>query len=131
MIAKPPPAYCPNMKQLDDQAIEHVAQYFQLLAEPTRLKALNALRTQEHNVGELAELLGCTTANISKHLSLLANHGLVAKETRGNASYFRIANPAIFELCDLVCGQVGERFAAQAAMAAKFAPAAPSRRKRG
>lgn len=42
------------MKQLDDQAIEHVAQYFQVLAEPTRLKALNALRAQEYSVGEMA-----------------------------------------------------------------------------
>lgn len=117
------------MKHLDDQAIEHVAQYFQVLAEPTRLKALNALREREYNVGELAELLGCTTANVSKHLSLLASHGFVEKEVRGNASVYRIANPAIFELCELVCGQVGQRLSAQAALAAKFSPATPARKR--
>lgn len=121
---------CRTMKQLDDEAIAHVAQYFQVLAEPTRLKVLNALREREYNVGELAELLGCTTANASKHLSLLATHGFVAREAVGNASVYRIANPAIFELCELVCGQVGERLAAQAALAAKFnAPATPSRKR--
>lgn len=108
------------MENLDDTAIAHIANYFQALAEPMRLKVLNALRSGDRNVGELAELLGCTTANISKHLSLLAKSGFVARETRGNAVYYRIADPAIFDLCNLVCGQVGKRLAAQAEMAAKL-----------
>lgn len=117
------------MKQLDDQVIEQIAQYFQVLAEPTRLKALNALRERKYNVGELAEQLGCTTANVSKHLSLLASHGFVAKEAQGNASIYHIANPAIFDLCELVCGQVGERLAAQAALAARLAPTRVQRKR--
>ncbi len=108
------------METLDDNAIAHIANYFQALAEPMRLKVLNALRSGDRNVGELAELLGCTTANISKHLSLLAKSGFVARETRGNAVYYRIADPAIFDLCNLVCGQVGKRLAVQAEMAAKL-----------
>ncbi|MBS1157375.1 MAG: ArsR family transcriptional regulator [Proteobacteria bacterium] len=111
------------MENLDDTAIAHIANYFQALAEPMRLKVLNALRSGDRNVGELAELLGCTTANISKHLSLLAKSGFVARETRGNAVYYRIADPAIFDLCNLVCGQVGKRLAAQAEMAAKLVSA--------
>lgn len=118
------------MEHLDEQAIEHVAHYFQVLAEPTRLRALNALREGEHNVGELAEALGCTTANISKHMSLLASHGFVEKEVRGNASVYRIADPAIFDLCNLVCGQVAKRLSAQAAIAEKFAPPRKTTRKR-
>lgn len=108
------------METLDDIAIAHIANYFQALAEPMRLKVLNTLRSGERNVGELAELLGCTTANISKHLSLLAQSGFVAREARGNAVYYRIADPAIFDLCNLVCGQVGKRLAAQAEMATKL-----------
>lgn len=111
------------MENLDDIAIAHVAHYFQALSEPMRLKVLNALRTGDRNVGELAELLGCTTANISKHLSLLAKSGFVARETRGNAVYYRIADPAIFDLCNLVCGQIGKRLAAQAETAAQMVSA--------
>jgi DNA-binding transcriptional ArsR family regulator len=108
------------IEPLDDAAIAHVALYFQVLAEPMRLKVLNALRSGDRNVGELAELLGCTTANISKHLSLLAKGGFVERESRGNAVYYRIADPAIFDLCNLVCGQIGRRLAAQADMASRL-----------
>ncbi|MDR3410932.1 MAG: metalloregulator ArsR/SmtB family transcription factor [Formivibrio sp.] len=108
------------METLDDNAIAHIANYFQALSEPMRLKVLNALRAGDRNVGELAELLGCTTANISKHLSLLAKSGFVERQARGNAVYYRIADPAIFDLCNLVCGQVGKRLAAQAEMAAQL-----------
>jgi DNA-binding transcriptional ArsR family regulator len=108
------------METLDDLAISHVASYFQALSEPMRLKVLNALRGGDRNVGELADLLGCTTANISKHLSLLAKGGFVERQTRGNSAYYRIADQAIFDLCNLVCGQVGRRLAAQSETAAKL-----------
>ncbi len=108
------------MDMLDDIAITYIANYFQALAEPMRLKVLNALRAEDRNVGELAELLGCTTANISKHLSLLAKSGLVVRETRGNSVYYRIADPEVFALCNLVCGQVGKRLAAQAQAAERM-----------
>jgi len=111
------------MDHLDDLAINHIAGYFQALSEPMRLKVLNTLRSGDRNVGELAELLGCTTANISKHLSLLAKGGFVEREMRGNAAYYRIADPAIFDLCNLVCGQIGKRLANQAATAAKLVSA--------
>lgn len=111
------------MENLDEIAIAHVANYFQALSEPMRLKVLNALRSGDRNVGELAELLGCTTANISKHLSLLANGGFVERQTRGNSVHYRIADPAIFELCNLVCGNIGRRLSAQAETAAKLVSA--------
>jgi len=111
------------METLDDIAISHVANYFQALSEPMRLKVLNALRSGDRNVGELANLLGCTTANISKHLSLLAKGGFVQRQMQGNAAYYRIADPAIFDLCNLVCGQVGRRLAAQSETAAKLVSA--------
>jgi len=42
-------------KDLPPQALEQVAAYFQVLAEPTRLQILNLLRQREYNVGELAQ----------------------------------------------------------------------------
>src|ERR1035437_398880 len=108
------------MEKLDDNAIALIANYFQVLSEPMRLKVLNTLRSGDRNVGELADLLGCTTANISKHLSLLAKSGFVGRNTHGNSVYYRISDPAVFELCNTVCGQVGRRLVAQAEMAAQF-----------
>jgi hypothetical protein len=47
---------------------------------------------------------------ISRHLALLAQHGLVSRETRGNSAFFRIADPAVYQLCDLVCGNIARQF---------------------
>ncbi len=112
-----------TMEKLSDQALEHVARYFQALAEPTRLRILNTLRTGEHNVGDLTELCGCSTANVSRHLAALAKQGMVAREGRGTSVYYRIADPAIFELCDLVCRNIARQFDEQAGIKRSFGSA--------
>ena len=104
------------MKMLDDRAMQHVADYFRALADPLRLKILNALREREHNVGELTELCECSQANVSKHLALLAQAGIVERETRGTSVYYHIADRRIYDMCDLVCGQLAEHFADKAAL---------------
>ena len=73
----------PNMENLPTEALEQVAGYFQALSEPTRLQILSLLREGERNVGELAQACGYTSANISRHLAVLAKHGLVARDSRG------------------------------------------------
>jgi DNA-binding transcriptional ArsR family regulator len=98
-----------TMEHLPPQALEHVAAYFRALSEPTRLAILNLLRAGEHNVGELAQLCGCSPANVSRHLSLLTQHGLVKREGRGTAVYYRIADDSVYALCDLVCDSVARR----------------------
>jgi DNA-binding transcriptional ArsR family regulator len=103
-----------TMKDLPVEALRDVASYFQALSEPTRLRILNLLRDGEQSVGRLAELCECTAANVSRHLSLLAQQGLVARDARGTSVYYRIADASVYRLCDLVCGSVGRR-AAQAA----------------
>jgi DNA-binding transcriptional ArsR family regulator len=104
------------MQDLPDEALHQVAAYFQALSEPTRLQILNLLRQGERNVGEMAQACGFTSANISRHLSVLMQQGLVARESRGSAVYYRIADDSVYALCDLVCGSIGrqmERVAAQ------------------
>ncbi|MCC6194845.1 MAG: helix-turn-helix transcriptional regulator [Burkholderiales bacterium] len=101
------------MEHLDDLAIEQVAGFFAAFAVPMRLKILNALRGGERNVGDLTARVGGSQANVSKHLGVLAQKGLVAKSTRGTSVYYRIADPRIYQLCDLVCVQIGQRQARQ------------------
>ncbi|SPE27029.1 Transcriptional regulator, ArsR family [Burkholderiales bacterium] len=97
------------MEGLPIEALQQVAAYFQVLSEPTRLNILNLLRQRERNVGELAQLCGYTSANISRHLALLTSHGLVAREHRGTSVYYRIADESIYALCDLVCGKIARQ----------------------
>ncbi len=100
---------CLLMENLPPEALLEVAAYFQVLSEPTRLTILNFLREGERNVGELAQLCGFTAANVSRHLTLMTKHGLVARESRGNSAYYRIADDSIYALCDLVCGNISRQ----------------------
>ena len=105
----PTPECTPDMAHLPPEAIGEVATYFQALSEPTRLQILNWLRQGERNVGELAQLCGFTAANISRHLAVLMQQGLVAREGRGTSVYYRIADESVYALCDLVCGNIARR----------------------
>jgi DNA-binding transcriptional ArsR family regulator len=121
------------MEGLPIAALEHVAAYFQVLSEPTRLQILNLLRQREHNVVELAQLCGYTSANISRHLAVLTGHGLVAREGRGTSVYYRIADDSVYALCDLVCGRIARQLEDKANARALFLPPAvrPSSPARG
>lgn len=109
------------MKDLPPEAMEQLASYFQALAEPTRLRILNLLRSGERNVGDIAQATGFTAANVSRHLALLAERGMVARESRGTSVWYRIADASIFELCDLVCGSIARGYEQSARERAAFA----------
>jgi DNA-binding transcriptional ArsR family regulator len=100
---------CTVMQGLPPEALEQVAAYFRALSEPTRLQILNLLREGERNVGDLAQLTGYTAANVSRHLSFLMQQGLVDRESRGTAVYYRIADASVYALCDLVCGSLAKQ----------------------
>ncbi|HEY1110918.1 MAG TPA: metalloregulator ArsR/SmtB family transcription factor [Opitutaceae bacterium] len=88
---------------LTDQAIELVARRFAILSEPMRLRLLRALMEGERNVNSLVAATGGTQANISRHLQALAQAGMVARRKEGLQVFYTIADPSIFQLCDLVC----------------------------
>ncbi len=116
------------MEKLSPEALAQVAAYFQVLSEPARLRLLNLLRERRRSVGELAEATGYSAANVSRHLALLAQHGVLARQTEGTSVFYSIADPAIYQLCDLVCDNLARRFERTAAQRAAFAPAVPRKR---
>ena len=120
MMTSPSHPVCPSMEGLPAEALIQVASYFQALSEPTRLQILNLLRQQERSVGELAQLCGYSSANVSRHLALLSQHGLVSREARGNSAIYRIADPSVYALCDLVCGSIARQLDATAQKRAAF-----------
>ncbi len=122
---------CPRMENLSDDALAQVAAYFQALAEPARLRLLNLLRHERRSVGELAEATGYSAANVSRHLALLAQHGVLARQTQGTSVYYSIADPAVYGLCNLVCDNLARRFERTAPQRAAFAGQAVKRPKRG
>jgi ArsR family transcriptional regulator len=97
-------------KELDDQALTLIAGRFRLLAEPMRLKILHTLSGKEMNVSELVAATGANQANISKHLGILLDAGIVSRRKEGLTANYRIADETIFELCDVVCSRLQTQF---------------------
>ena len=99
--------------QLTEEALELIAARFRVLAEPMRLKILNALGEAELSVSDLVEAIGAGQANVSKHLSMLADARMVIRRKEGLNVFYRVADQTVFDLCDAVCSSLGERLAAQ------------------
>lgn len=98
-------------------ALEMVAARFRVLAEPVRLRILQALEANgEMTIGDLTEALGLSQPNVSKHVKILIEAGLVARRQEGNAVFCTICDESVFELCDAVCSSLLERLRTQSAM---------------
>lgn len=95
-----------NKHELNDEALELIANRFRMLSEPTRLKILSTLGDQEMTVTELVKATGANQANISKHLAALLNAGIVSRRKAGLTANYRVSDPTIFDLCDLVCSRL-------------------------
>ena len=100
-------------KELTEEVLELIAARFRILAEPMRLKILHTLGEEEMSVTELVEATGAGQANVSKHLALLLEAGLVARRKEGLNVFYRVADSTIFDLCEAVCTSLGERLAAR------------------
>jgi len=98
---------------LSDQALELIAARFKALSDPLRLKLIIALEDGEKNVTELVEATGKLQTNVSRQLQNLMDSGVVAKRRQGPFVYYRIADEAIFALCQHVCGSLHRQYAQQ------------------
>lgn len=94
----------------DDEDAERVfvlaAELFGVLATPLRLRILNAICNQERGVGEIMEVVESTQPNVSQHLKVLYQAGLVAKRRVGNQVYYRVQSEKAVQLCRTVCTQI-------------------------
>lgn len=93
-------------KRLTPEMIELIAERFRALAEPARLHIMQALRSGEKTVGDLVEVTGLGTANVSKHLQLLHASGFVTRRKEGLFVYYGLAGEDVFRLCDIMCGRL-------------------------
>ena len=84
--------------------IELIARRFRVLGEPMRIRLLDRLREGDATVGELHEALGASQQNVSKHLGVLLQAGMVRRTKHGTSSRYAIADDGVFRLCDDVCG---------------------------
>ncbi len=98
------------------EAVSLVAARFKVLSEPLRLQILQYLENGESSVTNVTKAVNATQPNVSKHLKTLQDEGLVSKRQEGNTVFYKIADESIFELCDVVCGSLKEKFEQRASM---------------
>ena len=81
----------------DTRRAQECADLLQALAEPSRIRIIDCLRTGAKHVSQLAELLGAEIVNVSHHLGVLRNARMVQSEKQGRFVIYTLA-PEYFGL---------------------------------
>ncbi|GBF84707.1 transcriptional regulator, ArsR family [Aphanothece sacrum FPU3] len=92
--------------QLSPTVLTMIADFFKVLSEASRLQIVCSLKGGSKNVSQIIEITGLGQANVSKHLKLLTQAGIVTRTQQGVNVVYEIANPLVFPLCDLVCNSI-------------------------
>ena len=107
---------------LPEELAELIARRFRAIAEPMRVRLLDRLRDGEGSVNELALALGAAQQNVSKHLAVLTDVGILARRKDGNRVYYRVVDEGVLGLCEQVCGSVQQQLATLAALVEGITP---------
>lgn len=94
---------------MSDKMLDVVARRFRTLGETYRLRILQELEAGEQSVGELVAALDGNQPNVSKHLQILFDAGLIGRRRKGTSIFYAISDPMVFKLCALVCSSEAEK----------------------
>jgi ArsR family transcriptional regulator len=97
-----------TFKPLAPVQLEEVSALFRLLAEPMRLRILQAVCHQPRNVNDIVAVTGGTQANISKHLALLTMAGILWRHKEGQRVFYGVENRLAVKLCEVVRAQLSQ-----------------------
>jgi DNA-binding transcriptional ArsR family regulator len=95
---------------------ELIARRFQVLSDPMRVRMVDLLRDGELSVGGIAEALEAGQQNVSKHLNVLMDAGILHRRKDGNRVFYGIADDGVFALCEQVCGSLQAQLSTLAAV---------------
>lgn len=109
---------------MDDmhEVFESVARYFSVLGEPTRLRILHTLCQDEKCVNEIIRVTDLAQANVSRHLGLMYQAGMLSRRREGTQIFYKVADPMYAELCRTVSAQVAGRADGEANASDSFHP---------
>lgn len=100
-------------RTLTPEQLGHIAERFKALGEPSRLEILQSLRQGERTVTEILSATGLGQANASRHLQVLFAAGLVGRRKEGPSTWYRLADPDVLKLCEIMCGRLEREAAAR------------------
>lgn len=100
--ARAPESDCPDVGISPEVDRQRYAAFSKALADPKRLCVLEVLATGERSVGQLSRDASCQIPNMSQHLAVLRQAGLVATRRDGNTVLYRLADPRVLEAYKLI-----------------------------
>ena len=103
-----------TIESVPAEVVQQVAEYFGVLSEPMRLRLLNLLRDGEKCVQDLVDATQTSQANVSKHLKVMLQAGILNRRSEGTSAYYSVSDDLSFELCNLVCDRLASRIEQQA-----------------
>jgi ArsR family transcriptional regulator len=96
-------------QEAEEELCRLQAEFCKGMAHPKRILILNLLKDGERSVNELVELTGIPQANLSQHLGILRQLGLLQTRRDGPNVRYSISDMRIVEACNLVKQTIGER----------------------
>src|SRR6184192_2944451 len=102
---------CDTHRDFKDRLYGQFARIGKALSNPHRLEILELLAQSERTVDSLATETGLSIANTSQHLQALKQAALVESRKQGLFVYYRLADPAVFELCAAIQNVAQRRLA--------------------
>ncbi len=85
-----------------DKDIEVAARSLKAMAHPLRLKILCKLENKKLSVQEIVEIIGTSQSNISQHLAIMRDKGILISSKDANKVYYRIEDPRTFKLISMM-----------------------------
>jgi ArsR family transcriptional regulator, virulence genes transcriptional regulator len=76
--------------------------FLKSLAHPKRLEIIHLLRDQSLSVFDIQNMLDLPQANLSQHLQILREHGVVTSYKKGKQIFYQISDPKTIIACDLL-----------------------------
>ena len=96
---------------------EFKADLFRVLANPVRIRILEALRAGgELTVGEIQQRLGVEASNVSQHLAILRQHHLVSARREGTSAWYSVSATDLFQMLDVARAIFEEQLREQSRM---------------
>jgi len=98
-----------KMENIEKRIYELHASMCKVFSNPKRLEVINTLREGEISVGELSKRLGIPIGNLSQHLGMMKERGILNSRKEGNVVYYRLANPKMLKAFDILRETLFER----------------------
>ncbi len=98
-----------RQKNFDLELFSIHAEMCKVFSHPKRLELLHILRDRESSVGNLAERLGLSIGNLSQHLAMMKQRGVLLSRKEGNVVYYRLGNPKLLKAFDLIRAALAEQ----------------------